>query len=193
MLKRAITAIAVLPVVALAGCGSEKPQWALKDISGLMPPLQFTLTGESARTVRADDFQGKVTLLFFGYTNCPDVCPTTLTTLSRSLDELGPEAKEVRVLFVTVDPERDTVEALRKYTDFFGSEFVGLRGDEKQLQALAKRYRVAYSRGEPDANGDYPVTHSSAVFIFDREGQARLLAKASDGAEEIAEDLKRLL
>lgn len=191
MLRRAWLAMALL---AVAGCGgAEKPQWALKDISGLMPRLEFTLSSQDGRAVNAGDFRGKVTMLFFGYTHCPDVCPTTLGMLSQALADLGTRADAVRVLFVTVDPQRDTLAVLRQYTALFGPQFVGLRGSDDQLEALAKRFRVGYSRGEPDANGSYPVTHSSAVFIFDREGEARLLGRGSDSAEAVAHDLERMV
>jgi protein SCO1/2 len=131
-------------------------------------------------------------LLYFGYTQCPDVCPTTLATLARALHELGPAASQVRVLFVSVDPARDTASVLKRYVANFGPQFVGLRGSDAALTALAKRYRVAYSRGTPDANGFYPVSHSSAVFVFQKGGAVRLLAREDDKATTIAADLRQL-
>lgn len=190
--SRLAVALGLGLVVALAGCGGD-PSWGLKDISGLMPELQFTLTDDAGQVVRADDFRGKVTLLYFGYTHCPDVCPTTLATLTQARAKLGAQAAAVRILFVTVDPARDTVARLHRYVALFGSGVVGLRGEDTQLRALTKRYRVTYGLGQPDENGDYPVAHSSAVFVFDRTGEVRLLATQADGIEAIASDLERLL
>ncbi len=180
-------------LAALAGCGKQAPPFALENITGLMPRLEFNLTNQDRRQVTADDYRDQIVLLYFGYTQCPDVCPTTLATLSRALRELGPDASRVRVLFVSVDPRRDTEAVLKRYVANFGPQFVGLRGDDRALTALAKRYRVAYSRDKPDANGFYAVAHSSAVFIFQKGGRPRLLARTDDSADAIAQDLHRLV
>jgi len=158
-----------------------------------MPPLQFTLIRDDGQTVTQKDYFGKPVLLYFGYTHCPDVCPTTLADLAIALKQLGPVADQVRVLFVSVDPARDTPAVLKTYVNAFGPWFVGLTGNQEQLEALTKRYRVAFRLGEPDAKGEYAVYHSSAVFIFDRQGKARLLTSLSDKSDMIAADLKRLL
>ncbi len=131
-------------------------------------------------------------LLYFGYTHCPDACPTTLTNLSEALRRLGSDASRVRVLFVTVDPARDTVAVMKRYVNAFGPQFVGLRGDDEALTALSKRYRIAYHLEPPDRNGYYAVDHSSAVFIFDASGEARLLAGETDNPRTIATDLQKL-
>lgn len=183
---------ACLLIGALAACGSRQPPFALADITGLMPRLEFSLTDQDGRHVTADDYRKQIVLLYFGYTQCPDACPTTLATLERSLQDLGPAASEVRVLFVSVDPQRDTPAVLKRYVANFGPQFVGLSGDDAALTALAKRYRVAYSRDKPDANGYYAVAHSSAVFVFEKGGKPRLLARAEDSADTIAGDLRRL-
>ena len=188
-LRRAwLVALALL----LASCGGGGP-WQLKDIKRVVPGLAFNLTDDSGRRVSAADFRGRTVLLFFGYTNCPDVCPTTLVKLSAALKDLGPAAQGVQVLFVTVDPKRDTVEALHRYVRAFGAHITGLRGSQAELRELAKRYRISYSYGEPDASGNYEVTHSSAVFVFDAGGDARLLVLPDSGQKAIAHDLKRLL
>ncbi len=111
-------------------------------------------------------------LLYFGYTHCPDVCPTTLSLLSHAVTALGTDAGQVRILFVSVDPARDTLAQLKTYAAAFGPEVVGLRGSEAELKALTKRYRVSYGYGKPDARGDYEVSHSSAVYVFDREARS---------------------
>lgn len=180
-------------LTALAACGTQQPAFMLKDISGLMPRLEFHLTDQDGRPATADDYRDRVVLLYFGYTQCPDACPTTLATLSRALRTLGPGASQVRVLFVSVDPQRDTASVLKPYVSSFGPQFVGLRGDDAALTALAKRYRVAYSRDRPDAGGFYAVAHSSAVFIFQKGGAPRLLARAEDSSAAISNDLGRLL
>jgi protein SCO1/2 len=183
---------AVTLALLLTACGSSQP-WRLTNVSGLLPRLQFKMRRANGKRVTAQDFRGKTVLLYFGYTHCPDVCPLTLAKLSRALHTLGGAADRVRVLFVTVDPSRDTPAVLRQYVRAFGPHFVGLRGDDDQLQTLAKRYRVTYTAQQPDARGNYQVTHSSGVFIFDRRGDARLLATSSSKAPAISADLKRLI
>ena len=184
---------AVLLLAGLSACTQSQPPFLLQNITGLMPALKFTLTDQDGRTVSADAFRGAVVLLYFGYTECPDACPTTLTTLEQALKGLGSQASSVRVLFVSVDPQRDSVPVLKRYVGYFGPQFVGLRGDDAALNALTRRYRVAYHREKPDAHGYYAVDHSSAVFVFDRSGAARLLADNTAAPKQIASDLRRLL
>jgi len=178
----------------LAGCSSSQPKhWDLTYIGGVMPPLQFTLVGDNGEPVTAANFAGKVVLLYFGYTHCPDVCPTTLADLAQALRLLGAEANKVSVLFVSVDPKRDTPAVLKSYAAAFAPQVVGLSGSQEQLESLTKRYRVAYRLGEPDTHGNYVVYHSSALFIFDSSGRVRLLASDSDLPQAIAHDLRQLL
>lgn len=178
--------------VMLNGC-SQDASWSLVNITGIMPPLAFSLTDDTGQQVTADTYRGKVVMLYFGYTHCPDVCPTTMATLSQALSKLGGDASQVRVLFVTVDPQRDTPHLLKSYTQAFGPEFIGLRTADPELRRLVKRYRVTYSLGKPDARGNYEVTHSSAIFIFDKTGKARLIAESSDSAAFIAHDVQQLI
>ncbi|MGA7800112.1 MAG: SCO family protein [Gammaproteobacteria bacterium] len=164
------------------------------NVSGLLPSLTFTLTDSAnGRVVHANAFRSRIVLLYFGYTHCPDVCPTTLAELSRAVRELGPAADQVRILFVTVDPRRDSLSVLKEYAKAFGPQVVGLRGDRSELVALTKRYRVSYGYGKPDANGNYTVSHSSAVYVFDRQGDARLLGKPTNHLADYAHDLKELV
>jgi protein SCO1/2 len=179
--------------LALAACGGD-PAVRTKDISGLMPELEFTLVDERGETVTAADYAGTVNLLFFGFTHCPDICPVTLGKLDRAVDELpAGDREDVRILFVSVDPQRDDPAALREYTDFFGEGIVGLTGEADALDALTKRYRTTYGYGEETAPGEYAVSHSSAVFAFDRDGEARLLMRQDDPIEAITADVARLL
>ena len=191
-LRRGALALAFL-ALALPACAPRQPPFALQSVSGLLPRLQFQLTDDNGRAVTADDYRGKLVLLYFGYTQCPDACPTTLTMLASVMHRLGPQAANVRVLFVTVDPQRDTSAVLKRYVAFFGPQFVGLRGDDSALTTLTKRYRIAYHREPPDHNGYYAVDHSSAIFIFDTAGRPRLLAQEGDSAQTIAQDLQRLM
>jgi protein SCO1 len=180
-------------LTACSGTGSAKPKVYAWDIAGVMPALDFTLMSEYGTRMTADNLRGKTVLLYFGYATCPDVCPTTLTTLSGALKRLGRAGQSVRVLFVSVDPRRDSPRKLRDYVAAFGPQFVGLTGTDDELTALAKRYRVAYRREAPDANGNYAVYHSSAVFVFDRSGRARLLVTPSEPDEQLARDLSALM
>ncbi len=184
----------VLAACAVLALGCDGERWATKDVSGLLPALGFTLIDERGRTVTAERYRGRVTLVYFGFTHCPDVCPVTLARLDRVLDGLPGDAREaVQVLFVSVDPARDTPAQLASYTDAFARDFIGLTGDQAQLRRLTRRYRVTYGYGEPGPEGDYPVSHSSGVWIFDRELDARLLFRPQDSDEALAADLRRLL
>lgn len=177
----------------LAGCGSGKMQWSTQNISGVMPDLKFDLTDDHGRAVQADAYPGKYKLLYFGYTHCPDVCPATLAVLQAAFKKIGARADDVKLLFVSVDPKRDTPKVLTRYTSSFGPRVVGLTGTAAELDALTKRYRVSYRYGKPDENGDYLVYHSAAIFVFDPQGHVRLLMKYTDGVPAIAHDLKQLV
>ncbi len=192
---RVLLLVISLTALGFAGCDRKTAAqpWHLLNITGHMPALQFTLTSDADQTVTQKNYLGRIVLLYFGYTNCPDVCPTTLADLGSVLRKIGPAANQVRVLFVSVDPARDTPALLKKYVNAFGPWFVGLTGNQQELLALTKRYRVAYRLGKPDAHGNYTVYHSSAVFIFDRQGKARLLTSLNDKPVAIQADLKRLL
>ena len=191
-LRKRVSAALVL-ALALAGCAGSGPPYALKNVTGLISPLDFQLTDENGRAVTAADYRHDLVVLYFGYTQCPDECPTTLTMLANALHALGPQASQVRVLFVTVDPSRDTTQVLKRYVSNFGPDFVGLRPNQDELTALSKRYRITYHYEKTDKYGNYEVDHSSAIFIFDREGRARLLGLTGDTAQQVGSDLHRLL
>jgi protein SCO1/2 len=183
-------------LVLLADCG-DNSKWHSIDVSGSLPPLSFTLTrAEGGKTVTEADYRGRIVLLYFGYTFCPDICPTTLANLDDVLARLGPDAEHVRVLFVTVDPNRDTPAVLAAYVKNFGPQVDGLRGSPDQLAALARRYRVAYSVSPATADHPYEVTHGSAVYVFDGADRARLiipsLASAHPDIAGAVADLQRL-
>jgi protein SCO1/2 len=175
---------ALIFALLLAGC--SKPGWHMTDISGAMPRLDFHMTA-SGKPATATNFRGKVVALYFGYTHCPDVCPATLANLADMAAKVN--NPDLRILFVTVDPERDTFDVMRDYAAAFSPQMVGLRGSPNDLAVLARRYRVAYEikKGPP-----YEVMHSNAVFFFDRDGRARLVTTDTSNTAAMAEDVKRL-
>jgi protein SCO1 len=179
--------------VATIGCSQPAPPWGSTDIKGFMPDLELALTDGQGRAVTAASFRGKPCLLYFGFTHCEGICPTTLHTLAAAVRELGPEADRVHVLFVSVDPKRDTPAVLARYEARFGPQVVGLTGEMQELKTLARRYRVAFGYGAPDADGDYAVNHSNAIFAFDGSGRARLLMREESGAQALAADIRRLV
>ena len=191
---KAISAMALLAsLVMLGGCFGDDENWNGKDISGLMPELAFELTGTSGDTVTAEQTDGNIRLLFFGFTSCPDICPATLQKLSRAVKGL-PEAlrTDTQIVFVSVDPQRDTPERIDSYVSFFSDRAIGLTGEEPALRELSKRYRTTFGYDEPDAEGNYNVSHSGAVYVFDREGKARLLIRPELSVEDIRTDLVAL-
>ncbi len=195
MNTRPLRLISLLFLVAgLTACGESEPPWRGHDITGVMPELDYNLVDENSEPVSAGAYADNIRLLFFGFTHCPDICPVTLGRLKAAIATLEPAQRErIRVLFVSVDPERDPPAVLRRYTDNFGERFIGLTGSQAQLRELTKRYRVTYGYGEKDKNGFYPVSHSSAVFVFDPQGNARLLFNQSLTVTDIAADLERLI
>ena len=189
-------AIAALLALPLAGCG-DRDGWHDIDVTGTSPSLRFTLEeAPSGRTVTEADFRGAVTMLYFGYTSCPDICPLTLQNVSSALAAAGAAARGTRFLFVTVDPGRDTPSVLANYVALFGPAFVGLRGTPDQLARLARRFRIAYAVTPATASEPEQVTHTSIVYVFDRSGAARLivpsLATATPDIRGVASDLARL-
>lgn len=184
--------VAAMLVMMVAAC-SEAPRWQTRTLGAGFPGLEFELIAEDGETITEAQLQDAVTLLFFGYTSCPDVCPTTLARLSAAIKKL-PEAQRdrVTVLFVSVDPERDDPQRLATYTDAFGSRFMGATAEPARLRQLASRYGSSFHHGPKDDEGDYLVTHGSNVLAFDRKGSARLLIRPDDGIEEIAHDLRQL-
>lgn len=177
----------------LTGCSEPEP-WNGKDISELMPELAYSLIDEEGEKTVASDYAGQVRVMFFGFTSCPDICPATLAHLRNALKKVPEDLRDgVTMLFVSVDPKRDSPEALATYTDYFGPRFVGMTGSEEALRELSQRYRTTFGYGEPDASGHYEVSHSSAVYVFDQQGDTRLLIRREQSPEQIASDLTRIL
>jgi protein SCO1/2 len=163
----------------------------------LQSPLaatNFTLTSHDGQPVSLSDFKGQVVLLYFGYTTCPDVCPTTLAELHATLQVLGNRAKDVQVMMVTVDPERDTVPVMADYVTHFDARFIGLTGTPDQIAQIATSYGVAYSRHVgPSAIGGYLVDHTATVTAIDRQGHVRVIFPFNTPAADIAADVDYLL
>ncbi len=187
--------VAIVAATMLASaCSHPADPWQLTSVTGHLPDLDFHLTDDSGRPVTGASFRGQTTLVYFGYTHCPDVCPETMARLMQVLAKLGPAAGSVRILFITVDPARDTPAVLHTYLAAFDAQHaVGLTGSDGQIESLAQRYRVAYQMEKRDPDGNYDVTHSSAVYVFDAQGRARLLATDNDAADVIAHDVRRVI
>lgn len=196
IIKRAMMGLMALSIMFLAGCSDPTQKWSLYDVSGHLPDLRFSLSGEGNKTITEQDLKNKTVLMFFGYASCPDICPTTMAQLTEVLEKLGDDAKDVRIIFVSVDPHRDTPDVLQAYVNAFNKNAIGLTGNEKQIAALARRYRVAYQIEKPKPGDDakiYDVTHSRGVFIFDKTGRARLLAPDTENVDVFTQDLRQLL
>ncbi len=178
--------IVLLLCSLLVAC--SQPAWHTTDVRGKLPPLAFTLTDTQGRLRHGEQFHGRITLLFTGFTHCPDVCPTTLARLATALQGIPGSQARIQVLFVSLDPERDTPDVLERYVRGFGPWFVGLTGTPQQLKELTQRYFLSFAKN-PDAD----IIHSSRVLIFDRQGNARLLASADVSVEDLSADLQRLL
>jgi protein SCO1/2 len=180
---------------SLTACSHhDEAPWKLADVTGHLPDLDFNLTDDTGKPATGQSFAGKTTLVYFGYTHCPDVCPETMARLMQVLQQLGPDARNTRIAFITVDPARDTAAALHEYVRAFDAEHaIGLTGTDGAIEGLAKRYRVAYQMEKRDPSGAYDVTHSSAVYIFDTHGHARLLATETDPIENITADVRRVI
>jgi len=164
------------------------------DIRGAMPPLAFAMTrANDGKDVSAADYRGKAVILYFGYTNCPDICPTTLSDLATVLHALGSRTRDVRVLFVSVDPNRDTLAALKAYANAFAPEIDGLRGSDDAIARLARRYRVTYQVTPAAPGHAYEVIHSDSAFFFDPEGRARYVATSVANAKVIERYLRNLI
>jgi protein SCO1 len=188
-----ISALATALLLALSACGPATHA-GTTDIAGVMPPLAFSLTrANDSVAVTAANYRGKAVLLYFGYTHCPDECPTTLANLASVLKRLGPLARDVRVLFVTVDPTRDSTSVLKRYVGAFAPEIDGLRGSDDATASLARRYRVLYRVSPAEPGGVYEVMHSDSLFLFDADGRARYVSTSTADSAALAQRIRELL
>ncbi len=183
----------LLLALTLAGCPSRQPAFHNVDITGADFARGFELTGHDGKPRKLADFRGKVVTVFFGYTQCPDVCPTTLAEMAEVMKLLGEKSDRVQALFVTVDPERDTAELLAHYVPAFDARFLGLYGDAEATARVAKEFKVFYQKVPGSTPGSYTMDHSAGSFVFDPQGRVRLFVKHGQGAEALAQDLRRLI
>jgi len=176
----------------ISGCFSHG-DWRVEEVAGHLPDLEFTLTADDGGAATAKTYGGYTLLMYFGFTSCKTECPVSMARLAHVMQLLGKNADRVRILFVTLDPEHDGPPVLRRYiTQFDAERTVGLPGSPADIQSLTKRYRVAYRPRSKAGNGG-GITHGDAIYIFDSQGRARLLATSSHPDEDVAEDIRRLL
>ena len=181
-------------LLILTAC-SPKPEFKNIDITGSTAfGKDFSLLDPDGKVRTLADFKGKVVVVFFGYTQCPDVCPTTLTEMQQVMSILGPQSDNVQVLFVTVDPQRDTAAILKQYVPAFDPRFLGLRpADDAALEKVAKDFKIYYKKVPGISPGSYTIDHTAGSYAFDPDGRLRLYIKHAQGPETLAHDLKELL
>ena len=185
-------AAAVLALV-LAACSPDGPKFLASDVTGSSFGREFSLQDPAGKTRTLADFRGKAAVVFFGYTQCPDVCPTTLSTLAETMKLLGPDADRVQVIFITVDPERDSPALLAEYVPAFDKRFLGLSGNAEATERVAKEFKVIYQKQPGATPTTYTMDHSAGVFVFDPQGRLRLYARNGQGPDAFARDLRELL
>jgi protein SCO1/2 len=194
--RRAVFAVAA--ALGLAGCDripglGSKPAFRAVDITGAEYARELALSDADGRARTLADFKGKVTLVFFGYTQCPDVCPTTMAELAAVKRALGAKGDRVQGVFVSVDPERDTPQVLKAYVGNFGADFVGLTGTPEEIAAAARNFKVFYAKAPGRTEGSYTVDHTAGSYVFDAQGRVRLFVRYGSGAEALRHDLELLL
>ncbi|WP_048441409.1 SCO family protein [Caenimonas sp. SL110] len=177
----------------LAGCMEPKAQFKSIDLTGADYAKDFQLPDHNGQVRTLKDFKGKIVVLFFGYTQCPDVCPTTMAELAQAKGLLGPDGEKIQGILVTVDPERDTPEVLKAYMANFDPTFLALRGTPEQVVATTKDFKVFYKKVQGKTATSYTMDHSAASFVYDTKGQLRLYTRYGSGAQALADDLRLLL
>jgi protein SCO1/2 len=182
----------ILLMLLVTAC-SQPAHFNATDLTGSTIGTDFSLPDQTGKLRRLSDFKGKVAIVFFGYTQCPDVCPTTLSTLREVMMQLGPQAERVQVLFVTLDPERDTPELLAQYVPSFHPAFLGLRGDLAATETTAQAFKVFYKKQPGATPVAYSIDHSTGSYVYDPQGRLRLYVKYGDTAEHMTGDIRQLL
>ncbi len=193
--RRLFLSLAAAGALALSGCERMAPPHHFNgiDLTGAKYAQGLALPDFDGKPRTLADFKGKVTVVFFGYTQCPDACPTTLAELSGILKTLGPDAAKVQVLFVTVDPSRDSPALLKNYVANFRPDFIALRGDEAQTQQVIKDFKLIVQKVPGKTPDSYTIDHTAGSYVFDREGRIRLFASQSLDPALLTDDLKALL
>ena len=192
--SRAAAVIAVFLLSILSGCGNTpKPSFLSTDITGADFGKGFNLVDHNGELRTLEDFKGQVVVVFFGYTHCPDICPATMGNLATAMQKLGSDASRVQVLFITVDPENDSPEALKEYLTAFNPSFLGLYGNPQAIKKTAKEYNVVYQNHENNSEGHQSVDHSTGTYIYDTKGKLRLYVSNDKGPDVFAHDILELL
>jgi protein SCO1/2 len=189
-MRALLFALCVWMLTACSDAGDIKFKGS--DITGTKLGQSWTLVSMDGKTVSPASFHGKVTLVFFGFTQCPDVCPTALAELAQVMKLLGERAAQVQVLMISVDPERDTPEVLKAYISGFDARFIGLTGSAEQIKAAAGSFKAYYAKA-PGPKGTYSMDHSSSFYLFDKKGEARAMLNSTIGAPAVAHDIEALL
>ena len=188
--------MALALVVGLSGCGEREVKFNGSDIAGASIGENWSLVDHNGTVRNPESFKGKVGLVFFGFTQCPDICPTALAEVAQAMSLLGPDAENVQVMMVTVDPERDTPEIMKAYLSAFDRElpnrFLGLMGSAEELRKTAGSFRAYYAKA-PTPDGSYTMDHSTSLYLIDKQGKARVLLSNRAGSQAMAEDIKTLL
>ena len=185
--------VAATLAVALAACSGDAPKFRGVDVTGFDHGGDIALRGTDGAKRTLADYRGKVVVLYFGYMNCPDVCPTTLAALRQAMIELGADADRVQVLFVTVDPERDTPALLEQYVKSFDPHFAGLTGSLDEVTAVAKQFKIYFAKSPGKEPGRYNVDHSTQAYLIDPAGRVRIFHKHDATPAEFAQDIRMLL
>ena len=194
VLAKAVWALGLAGAVwGLSGCGQDKPSFRAVDITGADYAQGWTLSDQDGQVRTLKDFAGKAVVVFFGYTQCPDVCPTALQEMAQAKQLLGADGAKLQGVFITVDPERDTAELLKAYMANFGPDFVALRPTAEQLPKVTKDFKIYYKKVEGKTPTSYTMDHSAGSFTFDPQGRIRLYNRHASGAEALAADVKILL
>ena len=188
-----ISVTAVLAAAALSACSPDKPQFKSIDITGADYAKGFSLTDHDGVQRSLQDFKGKVVVVFFGFTQCPDICPTALTEMAEVKRKLGSQGDRLQGIFITVDPERDTEEVLKAYMANFDPSFIALRPTMAQLPEVAKSFKIYYKKSEGQTATSYTMDHSAGSYVFDPVGNVRLYARSGSGSESLASDVALLL
>ena len=197
--RRALLLAGLTSLVMLAACdgvlpgGAGKPTFKAVDITGAEYARSLSLQDPDGRTRTLADFKGKVVVVFFGYTQCPDVCPATMAELAEVKRSLGADGARVQGLFVTIDPARDSAELLKAYVANFGPDMLGLRGTPEQTVATAKEFKVFFNKVPGKTDTSYTMDHTAGSYVFDAKGRVRLFTRYGTGAQALADDLKILL
>lgn len=188
--------VAATLAFSLAACDKlpgKQASFQNTDVTGLDYAKGFSLTDFNGKPRTLADYKGKVVVVFFGYTQCPDVCPTTMAEMATVMQKLGPQADQVQVLFITLDPERDTPQLLASYVPAFDKRFMGLYGTLEQTAKTAKDFKVFYSKVPGSSPGSYTIDHMAGSYVFDRDGRLRLFIRHGGSADSIVHDVRQLL